>query len=377
VSYQKSINARLEQVTSRPKMLSSCPVVDCETYMLHSNRKVHYSESHPKLCIVRLDGDGNSLVLDRSKDPYGVSVDCPLCNDVSFKSNPSMQKHFDAFHKKIALDDIPKEALRLSVVKNCFPPSSTDEELEQCSLLERIGCSFNTKYRLIICLECQHAIDPSCLAEHVKVHSHNINTDDCNFLMQHYLPMSQKTFQSKQPDIHDAVLGVSVNPRGYWCGFEGCTRARGTKDSLRDHRKRAHHGMQTAQLTKTGPTQAVFGPGSRCTRVNPAACSQDLGLRVSAYLSTYPVLEFEPIDPDSEKELSPLFRKTKWHKYYLSLGEGPRPTTKQVYYKLSHFADHQGEQKDMKKLFRTYSDQLRVLVDDCTVIALKWINTKQ
>jgi hypothetical protein len=358
-------------------MLDYCPVVNCGSYMLYSNRNVHNSESHPKLCIIHLGGDGNSLVLDGSKDRFGVSFDCPLCDDVNFKSPKTMQKHFASFHKKVTMGDIPKEAIELSVDKNCFPQSSADEELEQCSLLESMGCSFNTKYHIIICMKCQHAIDPSCLMDHIAQHSRTLSTEDYNFLMQQYLPLSSKVFQKRVPDTHDAILGVEVNPRGYWCGFEDCIRARGNKESLRDHCSRSHPGKHAAQLASIGPTQLVFGPGSRCTRVNPAVCSEEVGQRVAAYLRTYPFPEFEPIDPDSEKELSPLFRKTKWHKYYLSLGEGPRPTTKQVYYKLSHFADHQGEQKDMKRLFRTYSDKLKVLVDDCTVIALKWINTKQ
>jgi hypothetical protein len=349
--------------------------------MLETNRKRHNAKDHPDLCIVRLGGDGSMLVLKKADDRYNEMFDCPLCSISDMKSTIAMQKHFDKDHGNATMEHVPAQIVltssQTSVPQDNFPPSDCEEEAIQCSLLQSINCVFNTAYRLIICMECRHAIDPLRMEDHAANHGHIISEVDCDLLRLQHLPMGRASFQEMQPDLHDAILGIEIKPRGLWCGFPGCGTARSTKESLRDHCKKAHPGQQATKLSSLGPVQLVFGPGTRCTRVNPVIHPDEVGDRAAAYLRTFPKPQLEPIDTDSEKQLNPLLRATKWHLFYEEIGQGQRATTKQVYYRLSHFAGRADEQSDMKKLFRMYANYLRVFVENCAILPLKWINTKQ
>jgi hypothetical protein len=348
---------------------------------MDTNRKTHNTKYHSDLCIVHLGGDSSMLVLEKAHSRMTDSFDCPLCQVAGIKSTIAMQKHFDKNHPRVTMEHIPEDialtSSQSSVDQTTFISPDCEEELVQCTLLQSINCSFNTAHRLIICMECRHAIDPARMEDHMLKHSCVISESDCNALRIHYLPIGQTTFQDMQPDIHDAILGIEINPRGYWCGFPDCGTARSSKESMKVHCKKSHPGQQAAKLATLGPIQIVFGPGNRCARVTPVIRPDEEGERAAAYLRTFPKLQLEPIDPESEKLLSPLFRATKWNMFYREIGQGDRATTKQVYYKLSHFAGRSDEQGDMKKLFRLYANYLRVFVEKCAILPLKWINTKE
>lgn len=312
---------------------------------------------------------------------HGKTFFCPLCTDVVYNSSQSMQSHFRRKHKSATSASVNTESLMsnplVTLATPPFPSSGGQERLTESPVLRQIDCTFNTAHRLLICKECQHAVDPGSLISHIQNHGHRLTSRELGTILTELRPVSQKTFQSRQPIHHDAVKGIKVNPRGYMCSYEGCQTSRSSKDSIHSHCTKAHPGAHASPLATRGHIQAVFGPNTRCTRVTPIICEEEVGERAAAYLRNYPRRILQPIDPDSAAETSPFMRATKWHKYYKSLADRPNPVTRQTYRKLSHPDKLSDREKLMRNVVRNYTVSLIPLIEGAVELPLKWINSKE
>jgi hypothetical protein len=346
--------------------------------MLYTSRRDHNKSSHKDLCIVRLPGDKNEFVVAKdAEDRFGDKFHCPLCDSIAYSSYISMQKHFDRMHKKASLDMMPEIHVVSSSQGGSYPPTDEEEKLEQSEVLQKIGCHYNTAYRLIVCGECRHALDPRSIAVHVKKHDLAITNEEYRSILAKHSPLGPKAFRKIQPDLHDAIMGIEYRANGKWCGWEGCKGARSTTESMRGHCDQSHPGESAHHLATVGPVQVVFGPPSRCTRLKPAIDPDAVGLRASHYLKNFPEQHLEGIDPDSDKVLAPMLRGLKWNEYYDGISKGPHPITRQSYHKLSHTYDPSESDKLLKVAFREYGDHLKPLIDRAHSLPLRWINTKE
>ena len=356
---------------------------NCNTFALHRSRLEHNSLKHPELCIVELAGDGHLLIIKKAlSERLGGLFDCPLCESYSSNEQLGMQKHFDRSHKKATLEGIPDSRYltnsQILQAERFFPAESCKEELKRTTMLASVGLVFNTRYRLLICDICEHALDPEQVQGHLNSHKTSLSDESMEKLKMDLCPLSYIKFTDTQPQHHKEVKGVKVQS-GWWCGEVGCEVSRTTKESMRDHYKTEHGGSAGARGAEEGkPVQAVFGFKKRCTRVEVLPDLSWGALASQFYLDTYPEEDnLEPLGADSEKEINSLFRVTRWNRYYTELEKGPFKTSKKEYAELTELKGISEEDKELKSLFFSYTEMIRGQLEGCAELPLKWINSKE
>jgi hypothetical protein len=252
---------------------------------------------------------------------------------------------------------------------------------DQLALLERIGCSLDPVYPLVVCDHetCKCAVDPAALIVHLGTHSIRLDPTELTSLTRGRKLLNRRGFYEAYPGIIPPVGTVPVNPEGYLCGVPGCEVARGSEVTMKRHCKDDHPGEGAFKLYQKGPIQSVFGPSSRNTRVAPASADSESRDRSMAFMRSVPEAAKQDISKVHSAGLSRFLRAVRWAEFFEQIGKGERAISTSKLFELAHVdrSTASDGERWLRAIVRDYTETLTPLVRSCEHLSLRLINTKQ
>jgi hypothetical protein len=194
------------------------------------------------------------------------------------------------------------------------------------------GLVVNTFFKVIICLECGRAIDPSFLHSHLKNHvlkgtltKHSVKKDLVTNLLLKYDLVDPKISHSsafrpnKGRDLSRPIFGINILDKRIFC--DGCHSGYKTPKSLANHQrncsKKGTNSFRALTQTLFTSDRRAFFPVQRPNE--QVSFTDDATL----FLQSFPQKSLEqlPIDPKSHsrKQLDIFIRKEQWQEHLAGL----------------------------------------------------------
>ena len=133
------------------------------------------------------------------------------------------------------------------------------------ALLERIDCSGNLSFGLIVCTLCRHAVEPEDLHSHALKHGSYLTGSELRFLVEKMGFIGSHAFFVNQSTPFRLIDGILCFERVYLC-THGCEVAYRSETGLFAHNAE-FHGPGDTSYTPYGPFQTVFGYSNEVRRV--------------------------------------------------------------------------------------------------------------
>src|SRR6201999_2551249 len=188
-------------------------------------------------------------------------------------------------------------------------------------LLQRIGCGYDSVYNLIVCEQCEVAVDPNSLRNHVQGHGLTMTNQEFKALWADRTFLDRKAFFNQHRGPMLAVSRVPVVWQGFWCGMHGCDTARGTLESFKKHCNVDHPHTNAMELMETGPVQSVFGSSAAYIRVQAVIPEDDQLQRTLCFMQSIPKQVVQDLSDTPDAGLSSFLRQTRWNEYFIQLKE--------------------------------------------------------
>jgi hypothetical protein len=255
-------------------------------------------------------------------------------------------------------------------------PMATPVDIED--LLQRIGCTYDSVYRLVICEKCEMAVDPNALSNHVLGHDLNMTAQEHRALLEERTILDRSAFFREFRGPMLAVSQVPVVWEGFWCGMQGCNTARGSHESFKRHCHADHPHTNAVDLAETGPVQSVFGRSGACIRVQAQISDDDMLHRTLSFMESIPEQVVQDLSDTPDAGLSSFLRHTRWNEFFIQLKEQYGLGLSQ-YYKLARTEEKSmtEEEKNLRDIIRDFCEGLTTQVRRTDPFLRKVINTKE